>query len=133
MDNRPVIYFDGVCNLCSRSVQFLLKHDSRKIFRFASLQGNAGQKMLLSNHLPPDQHDSFILQENGRFYTRSTGALRVFKLLGGFWTLLYGLIVIPAFIRDAVYQFISGNRYTWFGKKETCWLPEPEWTERFLS
>ncbi len=89
--------------------------------------------MLLSNHLPPDQHDSFILQENGRFYTRSTGALRVFKLLGGFWTLLYGLIVIPAFIRDAVYQFISGNRYTWFGKKETCWLPEPEWTERFLS
>ncbi len=133
MDNRPVIYFDGVCNLCSKSVQFLLKHDSRKIFRFASLQGNAGQKMLLSNHLPPDHFDSFILQENGRFYTRSTGALRVFKLLGGFWSLLYGLIVIPAFIRDAVYQCISRNRYTWFGKKETCWLPKPEWTERFLS
>jgi predicted DCC family thiol-disulfide oxidoreductase YuxK len=132
MQNPPVIYFDGVCNLCSRSVQFILHRDRRKIFRFASLQGEAGKKMLLANHMSPDQYNSFILQEDGRLYTKSTGALRVLKLLGGGWSCLYVFILIPAFLRDLIYRFISANRYTWFGKKEVCWLPKPEWNDRFL-
>lgn len=133
MENPPVIYFDGVCNLCSRSVQFILIRDRRKIFRFASLQGEAGQKMILANHLPPDQYNSFILQEDGRLFTKSTGALRVLKLLDGGWSWLYVFIVIPAFLRDLIYRFISANRYAWFGKKEACWLPKPEWNDRFLN
>lgn len=133
MDNLPVIYFDGVCNLCSSSVQFVLKQDRKKVFRFASLQGEAGQKMLLANQLPPDHYNSFILDENGKIYTRSTGALRVMKLLGGAWSILYGFMIIPPFIRDGLYHFISNNRYKWFGKKQSCWLPKPEWNDRFLS
>ncbi len=132
MQNPPVIYFDGVCNLCSRSVQFILHRDRRKIFRFASLQGEAGKKMLLANHMSPDQYNSFILQEDGRLYTKSTGALRVLKLLGGGWSCLYVFILVPAFLRDLIYRFISANRYAWFGKKEVCWLPKPEWNDRFL-
>ncbi|HLO80763.1 MAG TPA: thiol-disulfide oxidoreductase DCC family protein [Chitinophagaceae bacterium] len=132
MEASPVIYFDGICNLCTGTVQFVLKRDKKNIFRFASLQGEAGQKLLRENALPTHHYKSFILEENGKIFTRSTAALRVFKLLGGVWSLLYGLIIVPPFIRDAIYNFISDHRYKWFGKKETCWLPKPEWENRFL-
>jgi predicted DCC family thiol-disulfide oxidoreductase YuxK len=133
MEHSPVIYFDGVCNLCSGAVQFLLKHDKKNVFRFASLQGEAGQNMLAANRFPTDQFKSFILEENGRIFTRSEAALRTSRLLGGGWPLLYGFMIVPAFIRNAIYDLISNNRYKWFGKKETCWLPRPEWADRFLN
>jgi predicted DCC family thiol-disulfide oxidoreductase YuxK len=133
MASGPVIYFDGVCNLCSGAVQFVLKHDRKNIFRFASLQGNAGQAILAANHFPSDHFKTFILEENGRIFTRSAAALRIAKLLGGGWSLLYGFMVVPLFIRDSLYNFISNNRYKWFGKKEVCWLPRPEWKHRFLE
>ncbi len=132
MDAKPVIYFDGICNLCTGSVQFLLKHDHRNRFRFASLQGEAGQKMLRENHLPMDQYKTFIVEDGGKIYTRSTAALRVLKLLGGGWSLLYAFMIIPVFIRDAIYHHVSKNRYRWFGKKQTCWLPDTKWNDRFL-
>jgi predicted DCC family thiol-disulfide oxidoreductase YuxK len=88
--------------------------------------------MLRDNHLPQDYFNSFILEENGLLYTKSTGALRVFKLMGLPWSLLYALVVIPPFLRNWMYRLISENRYTWFGKKESCWLPRPEWNNRFL-
>jgi predicted DCC family thiol-disulfide oxidoreductase YuxK len=133
MESSPVIYFDGVCNLCTGTVQFVLKRDKRKIFRFASLQGEGGRKMLNAQNLPAQHYQTFILEEGGKIFTRSTAALKVFKLLGGAWSLLYIFMIIPAFLRDAVYNFISYNRYRWFGKKEECWLPSPEWENRFIQ
>ncbi len=133
MEASPVIYFDGVCNLCTGAVQFVLKRDRKEVFQFASLQGEAGQKMLLENELPSHHYKSFIIEENGKIYTGSTAALRVLKLLGGLWPVLYVFIIVPPFVRDAVYNFISDHRYKWFGKKESCWLPKPEWEKRFLA
>lgn len=83
--------------------------------------------------MPAGVYNSFMLVENGKLYTRSAGALRVVKHLSGGWRLLYAFIVVPAFIRDAVYNWIARNRYKWFGKKESCWLPSPQWKDRFLD
>ena len=131
--NRPIVLFDGVCNLCNRSVQFIIRHDKKKKFLFASLQGQKGQEVLQQFHLPANELNSFILLEGDRIYTRSTGALRVLKHLGGGWSLLYAFIIIPAFIRHGVYNWIARNRYKWFGKKEECWVPTPDLRNRFLD
>ena len=131
--DHPVILFDGVCNLCTGSVQYVIKHDPARIFRFASLQSAFAQKILTKFHLPANDFNSFVLYENNRVYTRSTAALRVAKKLKGFVKLLYGFIIIPGFVRDAVYNFIAKKRYAWFGKKETCWLPTPELKALFLE
>jgi predicted DCC family thiol-disulfide oxidoreductase YuxK len=129
----PIVLFDGVCNLCNRSVQFILKRDKRGKFRFASLQGPVGQSLLQRSGLPPDHLDSFVLVEDNKVYTRSTGALRVLRLLGGAWSLLYILWIIPRPLRDGIYNWIAQHRYRWFGKEESCWLPKPEWRSRFLD
>ena len=130
---QHVILFDGVCNLCSSSVQFVLKRDKRNKFLFGSLQGNYGQQMLRKYNLPQNEFNSFMLLEGEQLYTKSSGALRMLKHLGGAWRLLYAFIIVPRFIRDAVYNFIAHNRYKWLGKKEACWLPKPEWKQRFLD
>lgn len=132
MNDSPVILFDGVCNLCTASVQFVIRHDKKDIFKFASLQSAYGEKILGQN---PEIAglDSFLLKENNRVYSRSTAALKVAKKLGGAWPLLYAFIIIPPFIRNAVYDWISANRYRWFGKKGECWVATPELKERFLG
>lgn len=146
-----MILFDGVCNLCSRSVQFILKRDKRGRFRFASLQSPVGQALLQQAGLPADHIDTFVLIENSnlpilstgvtagtppsaiKVYTRSSGALRVLRLLGGAWALLYIFWIIPRPIRDIVYDWVARHRYRWFGKQDSCWLPRPEWKDRFLD
>lgn len=133
METRPLLLFDGVCNLCNRSVRFIIERDKKKKFRFAPLQGTAGQEILRRFGLSPDDINSFILLEGDKIYTRSTGALRVARKLRGGWKLLYGFIIVPRIIRDAVYDVIARNRYKWFGKKEECLLPAPELKERFLD
>jgi len=125
--------FDGVCNLCSRSVQFILKRDRRNHFRFASLQSPLGQSLLQSSGLAAEHLDSFVLLEDNKVYTRSSGALRVCRKLGGAWPLLYVLMIIPRPLRDGIYNWVARHRYKWFGKKESCWLPAPEWKSRFLD
>lgn len=130
---KKIVLFDGVCNLCSSSVQFVLKNDKKDQFLFGSLQGNYGQRILKEYNLPPGIYNSFILLENNKIYTRSSGALRMLKHIGGGWALLYSFIIVPQFMRDAVYNFISRNRYKWFGKKKECWLPKPEWRKKFLD
>jgi len=132
VNEHPVILFDGVCNLCSGSVQFVLKKDKEKIFRFASLQSAYGQKILQQFNLPADNFNSFILYQDGKIFTKSTGALKMFSKLNG-WKWVKIFWVVPAFIRDAVYNLIAKNRYKWFGKKEECWLPTPELRERFMD
>ena len=128
-----IVLFDGVCNLCSSSVQFIIKHDKKKQFSFASLQSDFGQKVLSENNLSTTELSSFILLENGRIYTKSTGALRVVKRLNGAWPLLYSFIIVPPFIRNVMYNWVAKNRYKWFGKQESCWLPTPDLRARFLN
>ena len=128
-----VIFFDGVCNLCNRSVQFVIKRDRAKKFRFASLQGKSAAFVLKELNISPADSDSFILLENDKVYTRSTAALRVLRELGGLWKLFYVFIIVPPFIRDGVYNFIARKRYKWFGKREECMIPTPELKERFLE
>jgi predicted DCC family thiol-disulfide oxidoreductase YuxK len=131
--DHPIILFDGVCNLCNKSVQFIIKRDKKGLFRLASLQGNAGQALLQQYNLPNDTLYSFVLIENGKVYTRSTAALRVLRKLGGGWKLLYGLVILPPFIRNAIYNWIARNRYKWYGKREECMVPTPELKSRFLD
>jgi len=131
-ESKPVIFFDGVCNLCNRSVQIVIKRDKEGRFRFASLQSNAGQQLLKDHQLPQSDFNSFILYEGGKIYTRSTAALRVAKHLKG-WKWLNAFKIVPRFIRDAVYNFIARNRYRWFGKREECMIPTAELRNRFID
>jgi predicted DCC family thiol-disulfide oxidoreductase YuxK len=133
MKQHPVILFDGVCNLCNESVQFIIKHDEEALFKFASLQSVAGQELLQQYQLPTSDLNSFVLIDNGKAFTKSTGALLVVKKLNGTVKLLYGLKIVPAFIRDLLYQFIARNRYKWFGKKQSCMLPTSALQSRFLK
>jgi predicted DCC family thiol-disulfide oxidoreductase YuxK len=128
-----VILFDGFCNLCSATVQFVIKRDKKNKFKFASLQSVFGQSILHRFHLSPHDLNSFILYKNGKIYLRSTGALLVAKELPGVWPLLSAFIIVPPLFRDAVYNFISKNRYRWFGKKNECWLPTPLLREKFIE
>lgn len=131
--DHPVILFDGICNLCNNAVQFVLKHDKKKLFRFASLQSDFGKSILIKYGLPTDNFNSFVLILNGKAYTKSIAALSVAKMLSGPIKVLYGFIIVPAFIRNGVYNVIARNRYKWFGKKESCMLPSPDVAARFLN
>jgi len=131
-NNNPVILFDGVCNLCSASVQFILKRDKEKRFSFASLQSTYGQGLLKQFDLSTDVFNSFILFQDGNILTRSTAALKMFSQLKG-WGWVKIFLVVPKFIRDGIYNLVAKNRYKWFGKKEECWVPTPELKARFLD
>jgi predicted DCC family thiol-disulfide oxidoreductase YuxK len=130
---QPVIFFDGVCNLCNAAVQFIIKHDKAAVFKLAALQSAAATRLLVN--LPENEAaaDSILLLENGKVYTRSTAALRIAKRLTGRWKLLYVLILVPRFIRDAVYKLVARNRYRIWGKQDNCMVPAPDLQERFLS
>jgi predicted DCC family thiol-disulfide oxidoreductase YuxK len=128
----PLILFDGVCNLCNGSVQFIINRDKEAKFRFASLQSDAGKKILQQFQLPTDTFNSFILYQDGKIYTRSTAALRVFSQLKN-WKWVGAFQYVPKFIRDGVYNLIARNRYKWFGKKDECMIPTPELKSRFLD
>jgi len=130
--NHPIVLFDGVCNLCSGSVQFILKRDPEGRFRFASLQSEAGRSLMTEHELDPDALSSVVVIEDGGAYQESSAALRIARHLPGAWKLLRVFVVIPRPIRDAVYRLIARNRYRWFGKTEACWLPTTELRARFL-
>lgn len=130
---HPVILFDGVCNLCNGSVLFIIKRDPKARFRFASLQSAYGESFLKKHGLSTKEYDSIILIDGGRLYTQSSAALRIAKRLGGAWPLLYIGMMVPKFLRDAIYNFIAKNRYRWFGKKEACMIPTPELRSRFME
>lgn len=132
-DHPRIIFFDGVCNLCTRSVQFILQHDPKGLYSFASLQSPIAAEILGKYKLNPTDLKSFILLEGEKIHTRSTAALRVASQLNGLWSWLYAFIIIPQPLRDLVYGLVAANRYRWFGKKESCWLPREEWAPRFLS
>ena len=130
---HPIIFFDSVCNLCTGSVQFIIKHDPTHHFRFASLQSEIGQQVLQQYNLPIAEFGSFILLEKGKVYTKSSAALRVTKKLNSLWPGLYVFIIVPSFIRNTVYNLVAKNRFKWFGKKDTCWIPTADLNNLFLD
>ncbi|MGB1317861.1 MAG: thiol-disulfide oxidoreductase DCC family protein [Flavobacteriales bacterium] len=130
---QPVLLFDGVCNLCSGSVQFVLKRNQKENVKFASLQSDFGAKTLANLNLPTDYVSSLVLAENGNVFVKSDAALKLAKHLNGLWKIGSVLLIVPKFIRNPVYDWIAKNRYKWFGKKEVCWIPEEKWKKRFLG
>lgn len=129
---NPVILFDGECNFCDSSVQFIIKRDPKGLFHFASLQSPTGQE-LLKNYQVPKDIDSIVLLDNNKAYYKSAAALRICRHLKGAWKLFYVFNIVPRFIRDTGYDFIARNRYKWFGKKEeSCMLPTQNMRKRFL-
>ena len=129
----PVVVFDGVCNLCSASVQFIVRHDARGRFRFASAQSAAGREMLREAGLDPDDPASFMLLADGRTWLRSDAALEVARGLAWPWRMLGALRVVPRFVRDPVYDSIARHRYRWFGKRDQCMLPDAGLKARFIE
>ena len=129
---QPLILFDGYCNLCSSSVQFIINRDKKKQYFFASLQSEIGAKILEHFKINSTNLESVILLKRNRVFIESNAALQIAKTLSGLWPIMYIFIIIPSFFRNLVYQFVSKNRYRWFGKKESCWMPNKEILSRFL-
>jgi predicted DCC family thiol-disulfide oxidoreductase YuxK len=126
-----IILFDGECNFCNSSVNFIIKRDKEALFRFASVQSDIGREILRKHNANMDL-DSLILVENHKCYYKSSAVLRICKRLNGAWKLFYFFIVLPGPLRDYFYDLIAKNRYKWFGKKTDCILPSPDRRNRFL-
>jgi len=128
-----LLLFDGVCVLCNRSVQFVIKRDKSRKFRFASLQSDFGSKVLDGFNLDKTLTDSVIYVRSGNVYTQSDAALRIAKTFGGFWKMSVVFFIFPRFLRNIVYDFIARNRYRWFGKTESCMMPDDSVTDLFID
>ncbi|MDF1546177.1 MAG: thiol-disulfide oxidoreductase DCC family protein [Bacteroidales bacterium] len=128
-----IVLFDGVCNLCNGGVQFIIKRDKKNIFKFAALQSEFGQAQLVKYKLDTSSFDSFILIKNEAIFQKSTAALKIAKELKSGWQFFYVFIIIPAFIRDWLYDRVAKNRYRMFGKKDSCMIPTPELKAKFLG
>ena len=127
------VFFDGVCNLCNRGVNFLIKHDKKGVLKFASLQSEYAQNTIPKELLNRENLDTIVVYTNGKLYNRSNAVLKLCKILGGgFYVFLIGYL-IPRFIRDGLYRFIANNRYRWFGKKLQCRIPTVDLKDRFLD
>lgn len=131
--DKTILLFDGTCNLCNRTVKFIIKRDKNAKVKFASLQSEQGKQIMQEFNIPAEYIDSIILVENKKVYYKSTAALRLSKKMDGLWPLCYTFIIIPAYIRNFVYEIIARNRIKWFGKADTCWVMTPELKNRFLN
>ncbi|PKB18651.1 thiol-disulfide oxidoreductase DCC family protein [Flavobacterium sp. 5] len=132
--NKKIILFDGVCNLCNSAVQFVIRHDSKDAFRFVALQSELGIQILNHIGVNPKKTDSIILYEPGvAYYYKSQAAIQISKNLGGFWHLVTIFRIIPTGISNYIYDYIAQNRYKWYGKKESCMIPTPELKIKFLE
>ena len=130
---QAIILYDGLCCLCNRTVQLLLKIDHRAVLHFAALQSTSAKSLLEQVDHSRPLPDGVVLIHNGKIYTESDAALKSLQLIGGIWKLLAMLRFIPNFIRKPIYRIVARNRYKWFGKYDTCPLPKPEWKQRFLD
>ncbi|HRE41199.1 MAG TPA: thiol-disulfide oxidoreductase DCC family protein [Ignavibacteria bacterium] len=133
MKPEYIILFDGVCNFCNSTINFLIDRDKENKFKFGALQSDAGQYYLKKFGLNTDDFDTFVLVNGDKFYTKSTAALKISKELPGLYKLLYAFIIIPPPLRNLVYDFIAKNRYKIFGKTDSCRMPTPELKAKFLN
>jgi predicted DCC family thiol-disulfide oxidoreductase YuxK len=131
--NGPVLLFDGVCNLCNASVQWVLLRDKQAVFRFAPLQSDIGRQLLTRHGLDPDDLNSVVLTDGDRIWLKSDVPLEIFRRLGGWWALLTVLRLIPSGFRNYIYEFVAHNRYRWWGRRAQCMMPRREWKDRFIT
>lgn len=131
--DKKVILFDGVCNFCNFWVNYIIDHDEKDLFRFASLQSEFGQSILSKLNLSTNDFDTFVLIESQKYFIRSTAALKVVKDISGWLKILYPFIILPKIIRDFLYSVIAKNRYKIFGKSETCRVPTEEEKIKFIE
>jgi predicted DCC family thiol-disulfide oxidoreductase YuxK len=131
----PLVLFDGVCNVCDGFANFVIDRDPAAVFRFASLQSEAGQAALLAHGraVPSGDPETIVLIEDGRVYERSSAVLRIVRRLKGPWRLLYLLVAVPPAVRDMVYGWVARHRYGWFGRRDSCRVPTPALRARFLD
>jgi len=133
-ENKKIILFDGVCNLCNNAVNFIIEYDKKDVFRFASLQSEIGKQLTLERRIDTEKIDSIILIEPGKAYhIKSNAALHIAQELKGGYQLLGQLLFLPGGFRNFVYDFIAKNRYKWYGKKDNCRIPSPELKAKFLN
>lgn len=132
--HKKLILFDGVCNLCNASVQYIIKHDKKNLFMFTALQSDAGKQVIEAYNIDTAKTDSILLftPKKGIEY-KSTAALKIAYHLGFPNSLISLFLIVPVFIRNWVYDYIAKNRYTWYGKKEACMIPTPELKSKFLE
>jgi predicted DCC family thiol-disulfide oxidoreductase YuxK len=129
--DKPIIFFDGVCGLCSGIVDFVMAIDKKGVHMFTPIQGETAQELLTAQ----ERHDldSIVVYQNGRKLKKSVAVFQIFKNIGGVWSLLGALSILPVFISDAGYNLVAKYRYKLFGKKETCRIPTPQERKRFLD
>ena len=133
-NHKKLILFDGVCNLCNNTVQYVIKHDEKDVFRFTTLQSEIGQTIIKKYNIDVSKTDSILLftNEDG-IKVKSTAALHIAKHLGFPNNIMSVFLIIPAFIRNYVYDYTAKNRYKWYGKREECMIPTPELRAKFLD
>lgn len=129
---HDIVIFDGVCNFCDSSVQFILKHDNNDRYRFVPFQQPTGEALLKKYGIDPATIDSIVLIEQQQAFKKSTAILKITRRMSGLWPLMYAFIIVPKFLRDPIYEWIGRNRYRWFGKKEACMIPSPDVRAKFL-
>ena len=128
-----LILFDGVCNLCSALVQFVIRHDRAANFRFTAIQSQVGKEIFQSHGLDPADLWTFVFISDGRMFLRSDAAIEVVSRFGSAWKVFRIFRFVPRMVRDWIYSIVARNRYRWFGRKEVCMIPTPEMKERFLG
>ncbi|MFP4556388.1 MAG: thiol-disulfide oxidoreductase DCC family protein [Bacteroidales bacterium] len=133
IEKHIIVLYDGVCNLCNSSVQFIIKRDKKDLFRFAASQTEAGEQLCSVYNVKPIKNDTLIVIEHGKVYTKSTAALKIARRLSGLWPTLTVFFIVPRFIRDYIYGVIAKNRYKWFGRQDTCVKPSTEEKEKFIE
>lgn len=130
--DRPVLLFDGVCNLCNSFVNFVMDHDDGE-FMFASIQSEEGARLMREAGLSPEDLETFVVVDGDDVYTKSRAGLEVLRRLGLPYSVAYPAVVVPSFLRDPFYDFVASHRYDWFGKRDECRVPTEETKDRFLS
>ena len=130
---QPLLLFDGICNLCNTSINYIIKRDKRQLFKFASLQSDAAKQVLLQFNEKKYSIDSIILIYNNSIYYKSSAILKLFSIMGGIYSLSAIGYIIPKKLRDKLYDYIATNRYKWFGKRESCMLPTTDLEQRFID
>tara|TARA_R110002073_G_scaffold334200_1_gene523214 strand:- start:9013 stop:9441 length:429 start_codon:yes stop_codon:yes gene_type:complete len=133
-ENKKIILFDGVCNLCNDSVIKVIKNDKKNVFLFAAIQSETGQKIISHLGIDTSMTDSIILFEPGKaYYVKSAAALQIMKEFSGFWKSMQVFTILPDAFNNVFYDYIARNRYKWYGKKDSCMIPTPELKAKFLD
>lgn len=130
--HEPLIVFDGMCVLCSANARFVLKHDRRRRFRLTTAQGPLGEALYRHYGLADGDYETMLVIDRGRLLTESDAAIAIARGLGWPWRAAAVARIVPKPLRNALYRLVARNRYRWFGRRDTCWVPRPGEADRIL-